>query len=76
MRAPVVTFVVFSTVIAATYFYVSYGDAYGLHPGKLSLFGVKASVWLFYFMVWHSMVHFYFDGFLWKMRAPAVRASL
>ena len=40
------------------------------------LLGVTTSRWLFYFAIFQSMVHFYFDGFLWKMRVESVRAHL
>ena len=38
--------------------------------------GIKTHIWLQYWTVYQSMAHFYFDGFLWKMRLPAVRASI
>ena len=28
--------------------------------------------WFFYYTVYESLVHFYMDGFLWKMRRPEV----
>lgn len=38
--------------------------------------GVPAHRWVFYLAVFQSMTHFYFDGFLWKMRVPETRANL
>ena len=29
-----------------------------------------------FWTVYQSMVHFYFDGFLWKMRSPTIRATV
>lgn len=67
---------IFVAVIAGTYFYVEFGERFGFFDGKVSLFGYKAGLWLYCWAIWHSLVHFYFDGFLWKMRAPTVRAHL
>jgi hypothetical protein len=39
-------------------------------------FGVSGDALLFYWTIWHSFAHFYYDSFLWKMRLPTVRASL
>ncbi|MCK6573423.1 hypothetical protein L6V77_20270 [Myxococcota bacterium] len=38
--------------------------------------GTPAVRWVFYIAIFQSMTHFYFDGFLWKMRLPEVRAQL
>jgi hypothetical protein len=38
--------------------------------------GHRTAYWLGFWGVYQSMVHFYFDGFLWKMRLPSVRANL
>jgi hypothetical protein len=65
----------FVLVIAGTYFYVEFGIPYGFYDGKVKIFDYNASLWLYAWAIWHSLTHFYFDGFLWKMRAP-VRASL
>jgi len=32
--------------------------------------------WIFYWGVFQSLLHFYFDGFLWKTRRPEMRRSL
>lgn len=76
LERPVLFYGLFSLVIAAGFFFPTYGDDYGLHPGNIRFFDIKLGTWLFSFAIWHSMAHFYFDGFLWKMRAPQVRASL
>jgi hypothetical protein len=41
-----------------------------------AMLGTTIERWAFYWSVFQSMVHFYFDGFLWKMRLPAVQANL
>lgn len=38
--------------------------------------GTPAYRWIFYIAIFQSMTHFYFDGFLWKMRVPETRANL
>jgi hypothetical protein len=38
--------------------------------------GMKLGVWIFYWGVFQSLLHFYFDGFLWKTRQPEMRKSL
>ena len=40
------------------------------------LAGTTLERWAFYWSVFQSFVHFYYDGFLWKMRLPFVRAHL
>lgn len=42
----------------------------------LSFLGHSLARWLFFWSVWHSMWHFYVDGFIWKMREMNVRGSL
>jgi hypothetical protein len=38
--------------------------------------GMKIGKWVFYWGVFQSLLHFYYDGFLWKTRQAAVRTSL
>jgi hypothetical protein len=76
LQHPVLAYGAFMLAIGGAFFVIEYGDNFQWHKGGIRLFDVKLSSWLFSFAIWHSMVHFYFDGFLWKMRAPAVRASL
>jgi hypothetical protein len=37
---------------------------------------MKIGKWVFYWGVFQSLLHFYYDGFLWKTRQAAVRTSL
>lgn len=76
LTRPILAYGVFTLGIAAVFFGVEYGDDFGLHKGGVTLFDIRFGTWLFSFAIWQSIAHFYFDGFLWKMRAPAVRASL
>jgi hypothetical protein len=76
LRHPVLAYGSYTLAIGGVYFLVDYGRDYHLWSGQFDLGGVKVGQWLFSFAIWQSFAHFYFDGFLWKMRAPAVRASL
>lgn len=40
------------------------------------MLGITTAEWFMYWGVYQSMVHFYFDGFLWKMRRTSTRAHL
>ncbi len=73
---PWLAYGLFSLVIGGSYFFVSHGRDFGLHDGRLRLLDIGLGTWMFSFTIWHSMAHFYFDGFLWKMRAPELRANL
>jgi hypothetical protein len=41
-----------------------------------TILGATVERWAFYWSVFQSLVHFYYDGFLWKMRLPSVRAYI
>lgn len=49
-----------------------------IFPGaeRPELLGYRTAYWLGFWGIYQSMVHFYFDGFLWKMRLPSVRANI
>lgn len=55
---------------------------YGRHINPMprseqpAVFGVRTSTWIMYWTTFQSMVHFYYDGFMWKMRSGAVRANI
>ncbi|SRR5579875_19629 len=42
----------------------------------IEFFGLAGGMWLFYYAAYESLVHFYMDGFLWKMRRPDVRQNI
>jgi hypothetical protein len=46
----------------------------GLPP--VTVLGMTGMRWFRYYAVFESLVHFYTDGFLWKMRRPEVRANI
>src|SRR5205814_1201467 len=70
LSRPILAYAGYTALIGFTYFFIDYGKDYGLHDGRADFFGIKISTWLFSFAIWQSIAHFYFDGFLWKMRAP------
>ena len=41
-----------------------------------AILGTTIERWAFYWSVFQSLVHFYYDGFLWKMRMPLVQANI
>lgn len=75
LRSPFLFYGVFFLVVGGLYAGLEYGSG-TLYEGRLSVAGTPVRSWIFYWTVWHSMTHFYFDSFLWKMRLPEVRASL
>jgi len=46
------------------------------HAEPPDFFGITLRGWILYYAVYQSLVHFYLDGFLWKMRKPEVRANI
>lgn len=56
------------------------GRFWGTHLGPVgespTLFGHRLSTWVSYYAIFQSLAHFYFDGFLWKMRRASVRRHL
>ena len=42
----------------------------------MQFLGLIATGWIFYYAVYESLIHFYMDGFLWKMRKAQVRANI
>lgn len=46
----------------------------GVEPMRLG--GLSLRQWFFYYGAYESMLHFYTDGFLWKMRSRAVQRAI
>lgn len=72
---PVLFYVAFFAVFMSTRIFLDWGDD-TFYSGKLTLLGVGAGAWVFQLTLWGSFVHFYYDGFLWKMRHAHVRAAI
>ncbi|MCO4745425.1 MAG: hypothetical protein KC912_11600 [Proteobacteria bacterium] len=75
LKHPFVYYGVFFAIVCSSYAVLEYGSG-RLYEGSLKAFGTPVRSWIFYWTIWQSMAHFYFDSFLWKMRLSEVRASL
>jgi hypothetical protein len=77
LRRPLLAYGAFIAIVGAAFLATRYlGSAYLPFGPRLSLFGVEGWEWAYYYGVYQSMAHFYFDGFLWKTRQSSVRANL
>ena len=76
LRWPVLWYAALTLLIAGAYFLIDFGQKMGLREPGWKPFGFTPGMWLYAWAIWHSLAHFYFDGFLWKMRMPAVRQSI
>lgn len=65
-----------SIFVAAGIVQILWGQAFMKGARPLEFFGITGAMWFFYYAVYESLVHFYMDGFLWKMRSPAVRENI
>lgn len=77
LRWPMLYYVLVIGGCAAVYLILKFWGWY-IEPGagRIHIFGIRGGRWIFWWAIYQSMVHFYFDGFLWKMRLPAVRAHI
>jgi len=77
LRHPLVAYGIFTLGASALFVLGSYwGLLIFRDQPRPELFGVPLALWFGFWAVYQSMVHFYFDGFLWKMRLPELRAQL
>jgi len=53
-----------------------WGRSIAVDSPKPRFLGYPVHQWLFWWMLYQSLIHFYWDGFLWKMRRAKVRAHL
>ena len=74
---PMFAYTVFTLGMGVAFVYFKYYGRW-IFAGKPQpeIFGFTTYRWVAYWTVYQSMVHFYFDGFLWKMRLPTVRANI
>lgn len=74
LRYPLLWYVAFTAVLLAA---GSLTTVYGRTVlADMQLLGMPATRWVSYYAVYESLVHFYADGFLWKMRRGPVRANI
>lgn len=77
LRRPWISYAVFSCGIACAFLYCKYWGVYIAPQASVPKWmGFSTSEWLRHWSIYQSLVHFYFDGMLWKMRMPSVRASI
>ncbi|EDM80891.1 lysyl-tRNA synthetase [Plesiocystis pacifica SIR-1] len=77
LRHPVVFYLGMVVAFAVAIALLKYWGRYiAPDADRPELLGYRTAVWLTYWGIYQSMIHFYFDGFLWKMRLPSVRANL
>jgi len=77
LRYPLAAYGVFTIGAAVLFVLGSYwGVLIFRDQPRPELFGAPLALWFGFWAVYQSMVHFYFDGFLWKMRLPELRAQL
>lgn len=76
LKHSVLFYAAFIGIIAGVYFVSEFGIAMGLYENPLRINGLRSGTIIYVWAIWHSFAHFYFDGFLWKMRLTSVRASL
>ncbi len=77
LRRPWLAYGVFTFAVTVPYLLVRFWG-YLIVPEATNptLFGTTFERWGFYWSVYQSLVHFYYDGFLWKMRSASVRRYL
>jgi hypothetical protein len=74
VRRPTLAVLTLVAPVAAVALALEFADDLWVgHPVRFG--GLRAETWLYAWTVWSSFAHFWFDGFLWKLRDPAVRAS-
>lgn len=74
-RRPLILWGGFAVLVCGSYFFAAHGHRiFGWD--KPELFGTSLIRLAFFWTIWQQLLHFWYDGFLWKMRLPTVRASL
>jgi hypothetical protein len=77
LQRPVLFYLGMVALFAVAFLLLKYWGRFIMpEAARPELFGYRTAYWLGFWGVYQSMVHFYFDGFLWKMRLPSVRANI
>ncbi|MCA9530545.1 MAG: hypothetical protein KC543_10450 [Myxococcales bacterium] len=77
LRHPAVAYLGFVLVLGAAFLYLKYYGRWIFPTGHApTIFGWSAVHVVAVYTIYQSMWHFYFDGFLWKMRLPINRATI
>ena len=77
MRHPALFYASLTAIVCGAAFYANYSF---LFPAFSSLprmaFDADVAEWMLWFNLYYGTLHFYFDGRLWKLRRPALRAQM
>ena len=77
LRYPLTTYVVSAILLGGLFIYWKYWGRWVVPSAtQPRLLEFRAMEWVGYWTIFQSMVHFYYDGFLWKMRLPSVRQTV
>jgi hypothetical protein len=75
VRWPILYYGGIAVVVAAISSFTHYATLYFPdRVGNLYLFGHPIYVWAFWCSIMQAFLHFYYDGFLWKMKPEFLRA--
>lgn len=77
LRRPWLFYASLLVVVCGGYLVFRHWGQYGL-PGQAPLVigGTSAVRWIFFWAIYQSLMHFHYDGFLWRMRTSQVRRSI
>lgn len=77
LRHPLAAYGIFILCIAAAFVYMKYYGRYIFPSEERPRFlGHRTSTWIAYWGIYQSMAHFYWDGFMWKIRHKSVRKHI
>jgi hypothetical protein len=77
LARPGLAYSVYTMALAAIYVLLRDWQDFSLwQVPSIRIGEMKLGAWIFYWGVFQSLLHFYFDGFLWKTRQPEMRKSL
>ncbi len=77
LEHPWLTYTSYTLVLAAIYILLQDWEGFRLWQlPQVRVADLKLGAWIFYWSVFQSLLHFYFDGFLWKTRRPEMREAL
>jgi hypothetical protein len=77
LRRPWLFYAVLLAVTGGGYVWLRYYGQYVFaHHPPIVLAGTPAARWIFFWGIYQSLMHFDYDGVLWRMRQPQVRGSI
>jgi hypothetical protein len=77
LEHPWLTYSTYTLALAAVYILLQQWEGFSLwQVPNIRVGEMKIGAWIFYWGVFQSLLHFYFDGFLWKTRRPEMQKSL